>query len=105
MDEKYRHSVEGYHWEREKVKEDTLEGWLEFDGRKVMIKGDRDESAEHIHQGGTSLTHVLQHLGKNTEVKIKIEAWNHKEVEETSNFDPFKEEKKHFDRYKEREVD
>lgn len=101
MTEKYHHSAEGYHWEREKVKEDTLEGWLEFDGRKVMIKGNRDESAEHSHKGGTSLTHVLQHLGENTEVKVKIEAWEHKEVEETSDFDPFQEEKKHFDSYKE----
>lgn len=68
-----------------------------------MIKGYRNESAEHKHQGGTSLTHVLQHLGRNTEVKIKIEAWKHKEVEETSGFDPFKEEKKYFERYKKEE--
>ena len=96
MAEKYEHKVNGYHWKREKTKEETLEGWIKFEDGDIKIEGTGEEKPNQHKKGLRNLNSTLRRLGKNTEVKIKIEAWNWEEVEEKSNFNPFEEEQKYF---------
>lgn len=81
MSETFQHREDGKVWEREKVKEDVIEGFLDGAGDKVTVERNKElpdvtpPDADEV-----SVTHKLKRVsGK--EVRITIEAWEWREQE------------------------
>jgi len=84
---KFKHEDSGYHWERKKVKDKEIEGWLKVKDKEPYVVENMNRSPADK-RFSTDLVRVLNRC-RNKKVRIKIEAWKDEEVKEKTSFDPF----------------